>query len=167
MLDEHLVRDYSNRTYTKEEFLEQVKEYDRKGFDAYIGTDSKIVSKKVSIASAIIFHNSNSGGKIFYIRDKVNRRECPSLRSRMLLEAYRSIELAMELEQYLHHGLEIHLDIGDDIFKNKTSAYEKELRALVTGQGYTCEIKPNSWASSSIADRFVNKKKKKGMGSLS
>jgi predicted RNase H-related nuclease YkuK (DUF458 family) len=155
MLDEHIIRDYNHKTYTKEEFLEQVKEYDRKGFNAYIGTDSKIVKRKVAIVTAVIFHDSSNGGKIFYMKDRVSMKECPNLRMRMMLEAYRSVETAMELEKYLHHGLEIHLDVGDDVIKNKTSAYEKELQTLVVGQGYVCEIKPNSWASSSVADRFV------------
>jgi len=72
----------------------------------------------------------------------------------MLLEAYRSIELAMELEPMVKGKLEVHLDVGDTI-RSKTSAYEQELQALVISQGYSCEIKPNSWASSAVADRVV------------
>lgn len=162
MLDDHIIKDFSGGTYTKEEFLEQLSEYDSDGFSVYIGTDSQIIKKKISIVTAICFHKPISGedcgsgvtGKIFYMKEKIPKDGYRNLRTRMLLEAYRSVELAMELDFFVSSKLEIHLDVGDTI-RSKTSAYEKELQALVLSQGYNCEIKPNSWASSSVADRVV------------
>ena len=49
----------------------------------------------------------------------------------------------------------MHLDVGEDLRKNKTAKFNKELKILVESQGFGCEIKPNSWASSSIADRYT------------
>jgi predicted RNase H-related nuclease YkuK (DUF458 family) len=72
----------------------------------------------------------------------------------MLLEANRSLEIAMELDQYTKRKIEVHLDVGDTI-KSKTSAYEQELQSLIISQGYNCEIKPRSWASSSVADKVT------------
>jgi len=162
MLDEHIIRDFSQNTYTKEDFLNQLKKYDELGYNVYIGTDSQIIKKKISIVTAVCFNRAetdyNTGGvsgKIFYIKEKISRKQYPNLRTRMLLEAYRSIELAMELEDLVSGRLEIHLDVGDNLIKNKTSAYERELQALVVSQGYGCEIKPNSWASSAVADKVV------------
>jgi len=62
----------------------------------------------------------------------------------------------MEIEHLIDNNLEVHLDVGNTI-KSKTSAYEKELQALVRGQGYICAIKPNSWASSSVADKAAKR----------
>jgi len=163
MLDQHIIRDFSQNTYTKEEFLNQLKNYDEQGYNLYIGTDSQIVKRKISIVTAMCFHKSGDdagddaggvSGKIFYVKERIGRKQYPNLRTRMLLEAYRSIELAMELESLFSKKLEVHLDVGNTI-KSKTSAYEKELQALVLSQGYGCEIKPYSWASSSVADKVV------------
>ena len=85
-------------------------------------------------------------GKVFTISENIKRKLYPTLRSRMLLEANRSLEVAMDLEPYVKVKIEVHLDVGNTI-KSKTSAYEQELQSLVISQGYTCEIKPNSWAS--------------------
>jgi predicted RNase H-related nuclease YkuK (DUF458 family) len=159
MLDEHTIRDFNQKPFTKEEFLKQLKAYDEDGFNVFIGTDSQIIKKKISIVTAVCFHKSgeevgSSSGKIFYMKEKISRKQYPNLRTRMLLEAYRSIELAMELEPLVSTKLEVHLDVGDTI-RSKTSKYERELQALVLSQGYSCEIKPYSWASSAVADRVV------------
>jgi len=154
MLDEHIIRDFEHKTYTKEEFLEQLKLHDEAGFDTYVGTDSQIIKKKIAIVTAICFHKDGQSGKIFFVKERISRKQYPNLRTRMLLEAYRSIELAMELDPLIMGNLEVHLDVGDTI-RSKTSAYEAELQALVISQGYSCAIKPYSWASSAVADRVV------------
>lgn len=157
MLDEHIIRDFSNKIYSKNQFLEELKTYNDLGFNVYIGTDSKIIKNKIAIVSAICFHKpgiSGTSGKIFYIKEKINKKQYASLRARMLLEAYRSIEIAMELENLFSNKLEVHLDVGDTI-RSKTAAYEQELQSLVISQGYNCVIKPFSWAGSAAADRIV------------
>lgn len=152
LLEQHLIRDFSDKSYTKEEFLEQLKYYDENNFNIYIGTDSKIVKDQVVLVSAICFHKPGASGRIFYLKEKVSRKKCNTLRTRMLLEAYRSLEVAMIIDEYYVNHLEIHLDIGSTI-KSKTSAYEQELTNLIVSQGYNCVIKPDSWASSSVADK--------------
>lgn len=156
MLDEHIIRDLDKNIYSKDDFFDQLKLHNDNEFNVFIGTDSQVIKGKIEIVTAICFHKPGTSGKIFYIKDKVNQKKHSSLRARMLLEAYRSVELAMELEPFVSNNLEIHLDVGDTI-KSKTSAYESELQALVISQGFSCEIKPNSWASSSVADRVVKK----------
>lgn len=162
MLDEHTIRDFSNKIYSKTQFLDELKIYNQQGYNVYIGTDSKIIKHKIAIVSAICFHKpgvTGTSGKIFYIKEKISRKQYASLRARMLLEAYRSIEIAMELENQCSNGLEVHLDVGDTI-RSKTSAYEQELQSLVISQGYNCVIKPLSWAGSAAADRIVKGIKK-------
>jgi uncharacterized protein len=83
-----------------------------------------------------------------------------ALRMRMLLEAYRSVEAAMELEQFINNKLHIHLDIGADSRKNKSSIARKELEYLVQAQGYECSIKPDAWAASSVADKVAKSETK-------
>lgn len=152
MLDDHQIRDFSGNNLSKQEFLDYLVANNKLGFNVYIGTDSKVHRDRVSVVTAICFHQEGKSGKVFYIKEKISRKQCPSLRSRMLLEAYRSIELAMELEPLVSNKIEIHLDVGDTI-KSKTSAFEQELQSLVLAQGYGCAIKPFSFSSSAVADK--------------
>jgi predicted RNase H-related nuclease YkuK (DUF458 family) len=149
------IRDFEQVVYTKEEVIEQIKEYDRLGYKVYIGTDSQIFRKKISIATCICFHSDDLGcAKIFYVKERIKKRDYPSLRSRMWLEAYRSVELAFEIQEMLSSPITIHIDVGDT-YRSKTALYEQELQALVSGQGFGCAIKPDSWAASAVADRVA------------
>ena len=154
MLDQHIIKDFNDVTYSLEEFLESVKWHVSSGFCVYVGTDSKVNKDNIFLVSVICFHAPGMSGKVFSVKENINRKLYPTLRSRMLLEANRSLEIAMELDPYVKGKIEVHLDVGDTI-KSKTSAYEQELQSLIVSQGYVCEIKPNSWASSSVADRVT------------
>jgi predicted RNase H-related nuclease YkuK (DUF458 family) len=70
----------------------------------------------------------------------------------MLMEAYRSIEAAMDLDPIVKTKISIHLDIGSS-HRSKTRMYQQELQYLVSSQGYECKIKPDSWAAGGVADR--------------
>lgn len=155
MLKNHW-RDLSGNCYNQEELLEQIKLYSQKHFDLYIGTDSKIVKNKIHLVSAICFHQEEAGssGRIFYFKEIFNRKQYPSLYTRMLLETLQSLEIAQELEHHFSGAVEIHLDLGDT-HRSKTADYQKELQAIITGHGFPCQIKPYSFASSSVADHLV------------
>lgn len=157
MLDNRRIVDYNRTSYTKDEFLLVLKEKYQEGYKIFIGSDSKIRKNKISLVTCLVLHKFNTGAKIFYFNEKISKRTCPNLRTRMLLEAYRSIELAMDVEQLGYQVTEIHLDVGSTI-KSKTSLFEAELQSIVLGQGYRCAIKPYSWASSAVADKFLQKR---------
>jgi predicted RNase H-related nuclease YkuK (DUF458 family) len=154
MIENYTIKDFHDVTYSFDDFLESVKWHSRMGYTVYIGTDSKVNKDKIFLVSVVCFHAPGTGGKVFSIKEHISRKLYPTLRARMLLEASRSLEIAMQLDPHVDGKLEIHLDVGDTI-KSKTSAYEQELQSLVVSQGYVCEIKPNSWASSSVADRVT------------
>jgi hypothetical protein len=155
MLENAVIRDFHQREYTYDEMIEKIKEYDRAGFNFYIGTDSQVIKRKISIVTAICCHKEGGGdSKIFYVKERIRKKDYPSLRARMLLEAYRSIEAAMEIEPFISNRLSVHLDVGDTN-RSKTSKFHKELEFLVQAQGYDCSIKPDSWAASSVADRMA------------
>lgn len=156
MFEDKIIRDLSQKEYSYNQFLKEILTYTSKNFNCYIGTDSQVLGKKISIVTCVCFHKSSDGGgsKIFYIKEKVGIKKYPTLRSKMLLEVYRSIETAIELEPYIKNKLTIHLDIGSSN-KSDTSVYCQELQFLVKSQGYSCKIKPDSWASSSVADRMT------------
>jgi len=79
------------------------------------------------------------------------------LRARISAEAFNSIEMAWWIREKLpdNADLEVHLDIGNDPVKCATFKFQKELTSMVKSQGFSCKIKPESWASSGVADWFT------------
>lgn len=156
MLQENTIRDMHQKVIPYEDFINKIKDLKKEGLDLYIGTDSQVLGKKISVVTCIcLYKNGVAKSKIFYIKEKLSTERYATLRSRMILEAYRSLEVALEMDQLVGGKLTVHLDIGSDIAKSQTAKFQNELQFLFKSQGFGCEIKPNSWASSSIADRFT------------
>jgi len=122
-----------------------------------IGTDS-MTYEDTRFVLAIVMYRTGNGGIYFY-----HRFEHPlirDLRSKLYEETRLSIaatellinklmEQDQELFEKLH--LSIHLDIGK---KGPTRALISELEGWITSLGYDCQIKPESYAASSIADMY-------------
>ena len=150
------IRNIKQELFAYDDFITELKKLNKEGLDVYIGTDSQVLGPKISIVTCIcLYKNGIPKNSIFYIKEKLDTDKYPTLRSRMLLEAYRSLEVALEVDPLIDGQLTVHLDIGSDLKKNKTARFQKELQILFKSQGFGCEIKPNSWASSCIADRFT------------
>jgi uncharacterized protein len=154
MLEGARILDFIGQPFSFEDAKEIIQKFDNEGYGLFIGTDSQVYKNKISIVTCLCLHKQGSSGKIFYVKDTVPRKKYNTLRSRMLLEAYRSIEAAMELEGLIKNKITIHLDVGGTS-KSKSSEYHRELSGLVEAQGYNCEIKPDAWASSAVADKVA------------
>jgi len=124
----------------------------------YIGTDSKVFSKHgeamVAFVTVIILHfGSSKGAKIF----KAHRtdRYYGNIRQRLMSEVTDAIAAATEIADFIEdRGFEIHLDINRDE-RYKSSAIVKEATGYVMGtMGFEPKLKPDSFAASSVADRF-------------
>ena len=156
MLAENSIKDFNGNIITYEEFEGLAKDFDKSGYEVYIGSDSQLVKEKVSVVTCVCFHkNSGAGSRIFYVKERIDKKILPTLRSRMLYEAYKSLEAALEMDPLISGGLTVHLDIGADPIRCKTAKFKKELTMMVRSQGFGCEVKPYSWASSAVADRFT------------
>jgi len=150
-----VIRDLDQNEISYENFIKKIVELNKEGYSFHIGSDSQEFYKKISFVTTVCFHHSKKGAGAFYIKERVSRVSMPTLKSRIMSEAYRSLEAAFEVEKYIDSKISVHLDIGADPKKNKTHTFKKELVNLVTSQGYDALIKPNSWASSSVADWFT------------
>ena len=156
MLKESTLRNMSQKEVSYEEFLEELNRLNKKGLDLFIGTDSQVIKNKICIVTCICFYKQGiSENQIFYIKNRVDSEKYPTLRSRIIFEAYKSLEIALELDPMVKGKLTVHLDIGTDFKRNKTARFKNELEILFKSQGFGCEVKPNSWASSCIADKFT------------
>lgn len=120
-----------------------------------VGTDSQNHTlTKIVIAVAV--HRHGKGGIFFY--ETRYERLIKNLKQKIYFETSLSLEIAGVISKYfalngLEQDIEIHTDIGTN--KNgKTYELIKEITGWVTSTGYKCEIKPNSYTASSIADKF-------------
>ncbi len=131
-------------------------------YEITVGTDSQN-SKETKMVEVIAIHRKGRGGIYFYnieylplisnLKQKINTETSRSLETaNSLMDA---IELPLFEKGYFIEDLNVSFQIHCDIGKvGKTSELIKEIISWVTGQGYICLIKPNSYAASDIADRY-------------
>ena len=86
-------------------------------------------------------------------RNKIKGLSIP-LVARMTEEVHRSVETGMKLvEQGIKVKIEIHIDVSGPDASAATSKYSDMLTGYAKGAGFDAKVKPNSWASSAIADK--------------
>ncbi|MCY6369337.1 ribonuclease H-like YkuK family protein [Clostridium ganghwense] len=118
-----------------------------------VGTDSQNYDiTKVVIVVAIC--RIGKGGIFFYDVKKVNK--ITNIRQKLFYETSLSIEMATKLSSYFNehdkkYDISIHVDAGDN---GPSSSVIPEITGWVKGCGFNCNTKPNSYAASSIANRY-------------
>ena len=127
-----------------------------KGARLYIGSDSYIARKKVCFATALCLHSLITNGRYFFYKEYVKLNQFAQLSVRITEEVRRSVELAEKV--MLECGLapeniELHLDVSPFEKNNSTSKLSVMLKGYVQGAGFDCKIKPNAWASQTVADK--------------
>jgi predicted RNase H-related nuclease YkuK (DUF458 family) len=126
-------------------------------YEIYVGTDSKVKKKdkKVIYATCIVIYKKGKGGKILISKERKNLPN--SLRERLAIEVWRSIEISMELNKVLPDvQIVVHVDVNQSP-KFKSGDFCQELVSMVVGQGFKCLVKPEAWAAQSVADKFSKK----------
>lgn len=123
-----------------------------------VGTDSEGYGN-VRYVSAVVVHRVGNGGRAFICKNTVftpNR----ALRQKIYNEALISISLAQELvpsltdilgEEFVQDNLIIHIDVGQN---GDTKDIIREVAGMATGYGFQVRTKPESFAASSVADKF-------------
>lgn len=125
-----------------------------------VGTDSQNFSH-TKIVSVIAVTCEGHGGIFFYEISKI--KKINDVRQKLTEETSRSLNIMQNLVNILetdpysdlreNSSLAIHVDAGWSD-KGKTKELILMLVGWVTSCGYDCAVKPNSFASSSIADRL-------------
>ena len=125
-----------------------------------IGTDSQNKDNTTKIVSVISIICRGHGGIFFHriiFHPLIN-----NVREKLETETNLSLEVAQELINILENDYEeifatcpisIHIDAGNAPH-GKTKDLIQSLTGWVHAMGYDCEVKPNSYAASSIADRI-------------
>ena len=125
-----------------------------------VGTDSS-GEKRADFVTAIIVHRVGRGGRYFW--RKINGGVVyHSLRDRIYQEVSLSVQTAQDLLEQMKSSLkmdcqtdydfQIHIDVGR---KGPTREMIKEVVGMVRGNGFKAKIKPESYAASSIADKYT------------
>jgi len=138
------------------EMVDIIKKHVKFGSKVFIGTDSFVRNKKVTFATAVCLSGKELPNRYFFFRIKESHPKHCKLSMRIIKEAQRTVELAEHLMgnySISSDQIELHLDVSAPEMNNATSKFSDMLRGYVTSYGLECKIKPNAWASQTVADR--------------
>ena len=132
---------------------EEIIKYSENGGTIFVGADSMLDSKICSFASVIAFHDQDQDVAKYYYK-KVKSREVKYVDVK--LKILEEVNLAIQCAHFVitvcpDARLELHVDIGTKK-SNLTSRFYSLVKGWVNGLGFNLKVKPDSWASSSIAD---------------
>jgi len=135
------------------EMLIEINNYLQAGGKVFIGTDSQLKKDCCIFATAICLHgNERKGGKYYFRKRRTHSKKNNVLHTRIMQEVKHSIDTAMNLlDKYPDADIEVHVDIGTTP-RSATRTMVDSVRGWLSGVGFTCKVKPESWASSSVAD---------------
>lgn len=126
-----------------------------------VGCDSHIKSNKTTFVVAVCLVSSCLGYERLYFYGKTIKDNTTDFYSRIFQEVNGATLVALSLKEYSSSSLQkanitIHLDVSSSEKKTRTAKYSNDLTAFVKANGFNdVQIKPNSWASSSIADKHT------------
>ena len=139
-----------------DELIMTTKKYVDQGSKLFIGTDSFISKQKVNFATAICLYGESTDNRYFFTKDQESLKRFKVLFSRIMEEVKRTVELADHLysiECINPKNIEIHIDVSPFGMPTATAKFSEALQGYVTGAGYSCKVKPEAWASQSVADK--------------
>ncbi|MFH1461162.1 MAG: ribonuclease H-like YkuK family protein [Patescibacteria group bacterium] len=128
-----------------------------------VGTDSNGANngQKADFVTAIIVYRVGRGGRYFWKKtngDKIYH----TFRDRIYQEVTLSLQTAQDILGKLEgilgktvlfkHDFQIHIDVGQN---GPTREMIKEVVGMVRGNGFHAKIKPESYAASNVADKYV------------
>lgn len=128
-----------------------------RSYKVTIGTDSEIYDKtSADFVTAIVVHRIGNGGRYFWRRDEIHKLY--TMRDRIMQEVIVSIEIAKTVLEYLRqfdapqHELEVHVDAGTN---GNSGKMIQELVGMIRAHDLEARTKPESYAASSVADRYI------------
>lgn len=140
------------------EIINYFKEDAKSRYKIIIGSDSNS-GLEPEFVTAIVALRVGRGGRYFY--KKRNGLKIASLRHKIHQEVNYSLETAHMLisklrekigELSLDFGPEIHIDIGEN---GPTKEVIKEVVNIVLANGFKVKYKPESYAATSVADKYT------------
>ena len=149
-------RDASGDEIDLETILGQIKEHTLDTGKVYVGADSQLSGDTCTFATVMCLHGGfKKTSRYFFKKEKVLSESNRVLRQRINQEVIRALSaFSLIIEAVPSVDIEIHVDIGSTD-RSKTRAFVDSITGWVRGLGVTCKIKPDAWASASVADRHT------------
>jgi predicted RNase H-related nuclease YkuK (DUF458 family) len=132
----------------------------RDKYQLIVGTDSN-GDQQADFVTAVIVYRVGHGGRYFWKRTNGNKTY-HTIRDRIYKEVTLSLEIAQDLLGQLgsllksgkdpSYDFQIHIDVGQN---GPTREMIKEVVGMVRGNGFKAKIKPESYAASNIADKYI------------
>lgn len=148
--------DPDGRVIDYSQLIEEIKDHTRSHGKIFIGTDSFVTKGICSFVTAICFHGAvgQNGGRYYLKRDKVSVDHFDTLVVRMLEEVTKTVNTTLMISAHCPNAkIELHLDISTSPEKGATGKYADMLTGYAKSTGFPIRTKPDSWASSSVADK--------------
>jgi len=125
-----------------------------------VGTDST-GEKRADFVTAIIVYRVGRGGRYFWkrtnspvvyhtLRDRIHKEVTISLETAQ--DILGQLEFLFKKGRNLNCDFQIHIDVGQN---GPTREMIREVVGMVRGNGFKAKIKPESYAASNVADRYV------------
>ncbi len=146
-----------------EEIINYISEKPEKFYDVIVGCDSSSGTEP-HFPLAVVVLRVGEGGRFFLKKIDYKGRIFYNWKQRILEEVYLSCQFALYLRENFEKVIErlgkanlnyqfryIHADVGEN---GKTRDMIKEVTGLIKGNGFEPKIKPESFAASSVADRY-------------
>lgn len=124
----------------------------------YIGCDSRrIPNKNKALYSVVVIIHKDSSKGCNVFNHTVTLPDYGQLKPRLLTEVQLAVDTTSEFLDIIgDRHIEVHLDINPNP-KHKSNVAVKDALGWVKGSlGMDAKIKPNSFAASAAADRWVN-----------
>jgi predicted RNase H-related nuclease YkuK (DUF458 family) len=140
---------------TLEEILKETIAHSKKDGGIYVGCDSLLCRDKCTFSTVICLHGADGqkGGYYYFKREKHERFSYPTMITRLLKEVELSIDIGYKiLEENPNADIEIHIDANSKKGE-PTARFADMLMGYAKGAGFKCKVKPDAWASNSIADK--------------
>lgn len=139
------------------EIYEDILDHDLAQGKVYIGSDSQIHGESCTFVTAICLHGGVKKTSRYYFsktrRTFNHSRE--SLRSRINEEVSHALDVFLKISEAIPGvDVEIHIDIGSTE-KSKTRSLVDSVTGWIKGFGVPYKIKPDAWASASVADKHT------------
>ncbi len=145
------------------ELVNYISEKPEKFYDIVVGCDSSS-SEEPHFPLAIVILRIGEGGRFFLKKIAYKGRKFYTWKTRILEEVLLSCQLALYLREQFEKEIKtlkrknlnyqlryIHADVGEN---GQTKDMIREVVGLIRGNGFEPKIKPESFAASSVADRF-------------
>ncbi|TRZ64619.1 MAG: hypothetical protein D4Q79_01130 [Spirochaetia bacterium] len=127
-------------------------------YKIFIGSDSEgHAGDNTDFVTAVVVHRVGNGGRFFWRRAELKRFH--NLHDRIIQEVLLSLDAAKEILESLRKfkdvpdfDFEIHIDVGE---KGETRSMTQEVIGMVRAYNFEPRIKPESYAATNVADRYV------------